>query len=129
MTGQYRTGQLLTHTDLHPLHYYCSQLVCQAASMKIAIVGSTGRTGLLCTQQLLHEGHTVHALCRSAAKAYDLFTCVPRALRHQLRVIEVPDFEVGALREAIRGCEAVIFAACGVSFLGLFSKRERGVGA
>ncbi len=90
--------------------------------MKVAVVGATGRTGLECTKQLLEQGHSVSAICRSSAKAYDLFSCIPRPQRAHLNVCEVNNFEVEALKASLEGCEAVIFAACGVSFLGLFSK-------
>ena len=91
--------------------------------MKVAVVGATGRTGLECTKQLLEAGHSVNAICRSSSKAFDLFTCIPKPQRPRLNVCEVCNFEVGALKEAFEGCEGIIFAACGVSFLGLFSKR------
>lgn len=94
--------------------------------MKIAVVGATGRTGLECTKQLLDSNHSVTAICRSAAKAYDLFTCIPKPQRARLSVVEVTGFGVDELRAAFEGSGAVIFAACGVSFLGLFSKAERG---
>ena len=92
--------------------------------MKVAIVGSTGRTGIECTKQLLEQGHAVQAICRSESKAYDVFSCLPRPQRPRLNVLQIDNFGVEALKTAFEGCEAVIFAACGVSFLGLFSKSE-----
>ncbi len=93
-------------------------------SGSIAIIGSTGRTGILCVQAVLDAGYTCNAVCRSQEKAYDVFTVVPKSQRQALNVKEVKNIEdVAAIKEAIKGCSAVIFAACGVSFLGLFSNK------
>ena len=73
--------------------------------MKVAVVGATGRTGLECTKQLLEQGHSVSAICRSSAKAYDLFSCIPRPQRAHLNVCEVSNFEVEALKASLEGCE------------------------
>lgn len=91
-------------------------------SESIAVIGSTGRTGLLCVQAILDAGYTCNAVCRSQEKAYNVFTVVPKSQRQSLNVKEVKNIEnIAEIKEAIRGCCSVIFAACGVSFLGLFS--------
>lgn len=90
--------------------------------MKVAVIGATGRTGLECTKQLLAEGHSVAAIVRSEEKAYNVFSCIPRAERPRLQVIQIADFEKDKLAEAFTDCESIIFTSCGVSFLGLFSK-------
>ena len=92
--------------------------------MKVAVVGATGRLGLECTKLLLEGGHSVFAICRSEEKAYTVFSCIPRAQRANLQVFPVVDFEVSKLKEAFTGCESIIFTACGLSFLGLFSKKR-----
>lgn len=88
----------------------------------IAVIGATGRTGILCVQAVLEAGMGCNAICRSQDKAYEVFTVVPKSQRQALAVKEVKNIEdVAAIKEAIKGCCSVIFAACGVSFLGLFS--------
>ena len=92
-------------------------------SASIAVIGATGRTGILCVQAVLDAGFTCNAVCRSQDKAYEVFTVVPKSQRQSLYVKEVKNIEdVAAIKEAVRGCCSVIFTACGVSFLGLFSK-------
>ena len=93
------------------------------SSETIAVIGATGRTGILCVQAILDAGYKCNAICRSQEKAYNVFTVVPKSQRALLNVKEVKNIEnVKEIKEAIMGCSAVIFAACGVSFLGLFSK-------
>lgn len=88
----------------------------------IAVIGATGRTGILCVQAVLDAGYACNAICRSQEKAYNVFTVVPKSQRALLNVKEVNNIEnVDEIKEAIKGCTAVIFTACGVSFLGLFS--------
>lgn len=90
--------------------------------MKVAVIGATGRTGLECTKQLLSQGHSVVAIVRSEEKAYNVFSCIPRAERARLQVTEIANFEKDKLTTAFTDCESIIFTSCGVSFLGLFSK-------
>lgn len=88
----------------------------------IAVIGATGRTGILCVQSVLDAGFSCNAICRSSEKAYNVFTVIPKNQRSNLHVKEIPDIEDSlAIKEAIKGCKSVIFTACGVSFLGLFS--------
>lgn len=88
----------------------------------IAVIGATGRTGIICVQSILDAGYSCQAICRSQEKAYEVFTVVPKAQRPNLHVVEVKDIEnLEDIKKAISGCKSVIFAACGVSFLGLFS--------
>lgn len=93
-----------------------------SSTESIAVIGATGRTGILCVQAVLNAGYSCNAICRSQDKAYEVFTVVPKSQRGSLAVKEVKNIEDSAsIKEAIKGCKAVIFAACGVSFLGLFS--------
>lgn len=92
------------------------------SSGTVAVVGATGRTGILCVQTILDAGYACNAICRSQDKAYTVFTVVPKSQRALLNVKEIKNVEnVEEIKEAIKGCTAVIFAACGISFLGLFS--------
>ena len=92
------------------------------SSGSIAVIGATGRTGILCVQAVLDAGYACNAICRSQEKAYNVFTVVPKTQRALLNVKEVLNIEnVDEIKEAIKGCKAVIFTSCGVSFLGLFS--------
>ena len=93
-------------------------------SESIAVIGATGRTGILCVQAVLAAGFVCNAICRSQDKAYDVFTVIPKSQRQALNVKEVKNIEdVVAIKDAIKGCSSVIFTACGVSFLGLFSNK------
>jgi hypothetical protein len=93
-----------------------------SSSGSIAVIGSTGRTGVLCVQAIINAGYSCKAVCRSQEKAYNVFTVIPKSQRALLNVNEVKNIEnVDEIKAAIKGCAAVIFAACGVSFLGLFS--------
>ena len=66
-----------------------------------------------------------NAICRSSEKAYNVFTVVSKVHRNYLNVKEVKNIEdVAAIKEAISECSAVIFVACGISFLGLFSNKK-----
>lgn len=92
-------------------------------SESIAVIGSTGRTGILCVKAVLDAGYSCRAICRFSDKAFNVFSCIPKSQRSLLQVTEMSDIEnVISMKAAISGCSAVIFAACGVSFLGLFSK-------
>lgn len=94
----------------------------KANSGTIAVIGATGRTGVLCVKAVLEAGFTCNAICRSKEKASEVFTVVPKAQRPALRIKEIKDIEnVADIKEAISGCTGIIFAACGISFLGLFS--------
>ena len=96
-----------------------------AAHGSIAVIGATGRTGILCVQSVLEAGYSCNAICRSQDKAYNIFTVVPKSQRNLLSIKEVKNIEDStAIKEAIKGCSAVIFAACGVSFLGIFSNNH-----
>lgn len=88
----------------------------------IAVIGATGRTGVLCVQAIVNAGYSCNVVCRSSEKAYNVFTVIPKNQRTLLNIKEVKNIEdVEEIKEAISGCCAVIFAACGISFLGLFS--------
>lgn len=91
----------------------------------IAVIGATGRLGILCVQDIVNAGYYCNAICRSSEKAYDVFTVVSKYHRNYLNIKEVKNIEdVAAIKEAISGCSAVIFVACGISFLGLFSNKR-----
>lgn len=75
--------------------------------MNILIVGASGATGRLLTEELLDRGHFVRAIVRSPGK-------LPAAVRNhdnlsviQASVLELSDAE---LAQHVRGCEAV--ASC-----------------
>jgi uncharacterized protein YbjT (DUF2867 family) len=91
---------------------------------KVAVVGATGRTGIELVKQLLAADTAVLALVRNPEKAYDVLSDIPRAQRARLEVVKTDLASVETLMAAIRGCKAVVFAACGVSFLGIFSRRS-----
>lgn len=75
--------------------------------MSILIVGATGATGRLFTEELLNRGQFVKVVVRSAEK-------LPTSIRHHenLSVIEAPilDLRDSELAEHVSGCEAV--ASC-----------------
>lgn len=100
------------------------------STQSIAVIGATGRTGIICVQAILDAGYICNAICRSQEKAYNVFTVVPKSQRALLNVKEVKNIEsIDEIKEAIRGCNAVIFTACGVSFLGIFSNLFKFVSA
>lgn len=89
---------------------------------RVAVIGATGRTGILCVQEIVKAECFCNVICRSSEKAYDVFTVISKPRRNYLNIKEVKNIEdVAAIKEAIKGCGAVIFVACGISFLGLFS--------
>lgn len=75
--------------------------------MNILIVGATGATGRLLTEQLLNRGHSVKVIVRSADK-------LPNAVKNHnnLSVIEasVLDLSDAKLAEHTKGCDAI--ASC-----------------
>ena len=94
------------------------------SSESIAVIGATGRAGVLCVKAILEAGYSCTAVCRSSEKAYNVFTVIPKTQRTALNIKEVKNIEdVTSMKEAIKGSKAVIFAACGISFLGLFSNK------
>ncbi len=88
----------------------------------IGVIGATGRTGVEIVLQLLNKDEKVIALVRSEDKAYDVFSSVPRNQRQNLTIKQVDLKSVESLKNEIESCKSVIFAACGTSFMGLFSK-------
>jgi uncharacterized protein YbjT (DUF2867 family) len=69
--------------------------------MNILIAGATGKTGLLLTQDLLDQGHTVTALVRESSDT----SALPAGT--QLRQGDLTDLQPGACE----GADVVIFAA------------------
>ena len=72
--------------------------------MKIAVVGSTGRTGLEIVQQALDAGHDVRALARTPSKM---------SLQHAR--LETREFDIltSSIEDALDGIEAVIVSLGG----------------
>jgi farnesol dehydrogenase len=50
------------------LHLFRAAFIVELLAMKIFVTGATGYIGQQLTAQLLEQGHTVHALCRSLPK-------------------------------------------------------------
>ena len=70
--------------------------------MHILILGATGRTGRFLLEQALQRGHHVHVLVRNRSKL---------KLDHvHLTLFEGSPGDVGALDNAMKGCEAVLSA-------------------
>ena len=69
--------------------------------MKILVLGASGRIGSLVVQQLLKQGHNVHALVRSSASLpeHPLLTSVEGDVRKQTDITH-----------ALQGCDAVVSA-------------------
>ena len=86
-------------------------------SMKIAIFGASGATGLLLTERCLAAGYEISALVRT-----------PEAFpyRDRLRVVEGNAFDSAAVRETIAGSE-VVLSALGARSLGKEDVLERAV--
>lgn len=91
--------------------------------MKILVVGGTGATGKLLLEQLLHRGHHVRAIVRSA-------TSLPEGIQNHanLSLVEATLLELSdaELSEQVAGCEAV--ASClghNLSFQGVFGQPRR----
>ncbi|MEM6585606.1 MAG: SDR family oxidoreductase [Pseudomonadota bacterium] len=70
--------------------------------MQLAIVGATGKTGLLLCEQALAKGHAVTAYVRDPAKL--------GTLGDRLSVVEGTLEDAEALSSAVRGADAVISA-------------------
>lgn len=91
--------------------------------MNILILGASGATGRLLTQQLLERGHSVKAIVRSANK-------LPEAIRNHsnLTVIEtaVLDLSDAELTQHVAGCDAV--ASClghNLTFNGIYGQPRK----
>ncbi len=91
--------------------------------MTILVVGATGATGRLLVEQLLHRGHTVRVIVRSASK-------LPEAVRHHERLTTIQasvlDLSDAEMAQHLKGCEAV--ASClghTLSMKGIFGKPRR----
>ncbi len=68
--------------------------------MKIAVIGASGRTGILTVYQALDKGYEVNAFAR---KAYNV------TIRHpKIRMIEGDILDYPKVKEAIKGVDAVI---------------------
>lgn len=68
--------------------------------MKVTIFGATGRTGQHIVEQALERGHEVTAFVRSPQKLYPY--------RDRLTIVEGDVQDVGAVREAVAGADAVV---------------------
>ena len=91
--------------------------------MNILILGASGATGRLLTQQLLERGHSVKAIVRSAHK-------LPEHIRNHgnLTVVEtaVLDLSDTQLAQYVKGCDAV--ASClghNLTFKGIYGHPRR----
>jgi putative NADH-flavin reductase len=71
--------------------------------MKIAIIGATGRTGSLVLEQAVARGDEVVAIARNPQK-------VGEALPPSVRVAQAEAADSDAIRRAITGSDAVVFA-------------------
>jgi uncharacterized protein YbjT (DUF2867 family) len=74
--------------------------------MDIAIAGGHGKIGRLLTRRLSADGHRVRAIIRNPEQAQDVTDdgATPVAL-------DMESADAGAIAEAIRGCDGVVFAA------------------
>ncbi len=68
--------------------------------MKVLLLGATGRTGKLALEQLLAQGHQVHALVRDKSKV--------TSSSDKLELFEGNPTDKVSLQNAIRDCEAAI---------------------
>lgn len=69
--------------------------------MQVALIGATGFVGSALLEELLQRGHDVVALVRDPAKL---------APRPQLKVVQADVLDAAAVREAVRGTQAVLSA-------------------
>lgn len=85
--------------------------------MKVFLTGATGVVGRLVVPGLVASGHDVRAVCRRAEAA--------AALRASgARPVAVDLFDVGAVREAAAGSDAVVHLATNVPALGRAARRD-----
>ena len=75
--------------------------------MKILVVGATGATGRLLTEQLLNRGHQVKVIVRSPQKLPEAVQNHARLTVVQAAVLELSDAQ---LEQHVAGCDAV--ASC-----------------
>ena len=80
--------------------------------MRIAVIGSTGRTGRLLVAQALDRGHEVIALARTPERLADLAEETARA--PALRIVAADVAEPAGVVDAARGADAIV-SGLGVS--------------
>lgn len=83
---------------------------------RILLYGATGRTGELIVRYALQQGYAVTALVRNLDK-------LAMKAEH-LTVIEGSPTDLGAVRQAMRGCDAVISALSALSESDSFSRKK-----
>ena len=91
--------------------------------MKILVVGATGATGRLLTEELLNRGHTVKVIVRSPDK-------LPESIKNHanLSVVQAAllDLSDAELAEHVKGCDAV--SSClghNLTFKGVYGQPRR----
>ena len=91
--------------------------------MTVLVVGASGATGRLLTEQLLERGHKVKAIVRSPDKLPDSLKNQENLSVIHASVLELSDAE---MVQHIKGCDAV--ASClghNISFKGMFGSPRR----
>jgi putative NADH-flavin reductase len=91
--------------------------------MKVVVFGATGKTGKEIIQQALEHGHEVSAFIRETSRL--AFENGDVALEGQLRIVSGDVFDYNAVKQAIKGQEAVI-CALGSNSLSKTTVRSQG---
>ena len=89
--------------------------------MKVLLTGATGFVGSHVARALVAGGHAVRALVRRTSSRA-ILSDVP-----EVEWVEGDVVDVGSLRAAVRGCEAVVHAAAAVAFGPRAAARQREV--
>ncbi|MGZ3426865.1 MAG: NAD-dependent epimerase/dehydratase family protein, partial [Polyangia bacterium] len=89
--------------------------------MQVLLTGATGFLGSHVARALVAGGHTVRALARPGSSRA-ILSDVP-----ELEWVTGDVVDVGSLRAAVRGCEAVVHAAAVVAFAPKEAAKQREV--